>query len=182
MIHAPKTTRVVGAIALFSLAAALVAVATMTACDNQKGTYVYRGRLYNPAQKCLDPTRALDIIEIEREPALCAPACLVQNKTYDGGTAVYVSDVCPPYPPEFDTSGSHPLCPEAVLAFDNRRTCGLDGGPDPEPDAQVADTGAQDASDADSPPSDASDSGSSDAGTSDAGSSDASTDGSDGGT
>ncbi len=167
MSHAPKTTRVVGAIALFSLAAALVAVA---ACENQTGTYVYRGRQYDPKEKCLGATRALDVIDLTTEPALCAPVCLVQTK-YDGGEAVYVSNVCPPYPPDFDTSGSNALCPEALVAADNASGCvpqPPDAGPDAAPDATVEDAAPTDASDAaplDGAPADASDGAPTDAGT-----------------
>jgi len=154
-----RGTKLAGAIALVFLGAGLVAVA---ACENQRGTYVYRGRRFNG--KCLEPTRALDVIEIEVQPALCAPVCLTQND-YDGGRSVYVSNVCPPYPPGFDTSGQDPLCLPALIAADDVDSCLPDGGADADagpalPDASDAGPDADDASpDASDAGADADDSG-----------------------
>lgn len=148
--HARRVSGLLGALALGAVAVAVLGSAGV-ACDNQKGTFVYRGRKYDPEKKCLDDLRALDVIEVEMQPALCAPVCLVQ-KDYDGGDAVYVSDVCPPYPPGFDTSGSHPLCAPALLAFDTRGGC-LPEPPDASADADAApaDASSDTGTDADVP-------------------------------
>ncbi|MBK8213814.1 MAG: hypothetical protein IPK71_08690 [Myxococcales bacterium] len=140
------------------LLAAGAGLVALVACENQSGTYVYRGRKYDPGTKCLEAPRALDVIEVEQLPALCVDTCLTQ-KDYDGGLAVYVSQTCPPYPPGFDVSGKEPLCVPALEAAKNASGCippPPDGGPDASgdadtPDASTPDASTPDASDASIP-------------------------------
>lgn len=129
------------------LLAAGAGLVALVACENQSGTYVYRGRKYNPETKCLEAPRALDVIEVEQLPALCVDTCLTQ-KDYDGGLAVYVSQTCPPYPPGFDVSGREPLCVPALEAASRATGClppPPDGGPDATDDARSPDADAPDA-------------------------------------
>src|SRR5690349_24240287 len=42
--------------------------------------------------------------------------------------SVYVSTQCPPYPPQFDTSGVLPGCAEALAAGSRGDVCFADGG------------------------------------------------------
>jgi hypothetical protein len=161
-------TRFVLAIGLLAFGGLIAAVA----CD-QTGTAVYRGRRYDPDKRCLEATRALDVVEAKGPPDLCLPICLVQT-AYDGGIGVYVSSTCPPYPYGFDLSGKEPLCAPALRAADQVSGClplPPDGGPDASPDATVpeppsdasidaspdASMDGSDASASDAAPSDASD-------------------------
>ena len=47
------------------LLAAGAGLVALVACENQSGTYVYRGRKYDPGTKCLEAPRALDVIEVD---------------------------------------------------------------------------------------------------------------------
>lgn len=130
--------------------AGLVALVALAACEAQVGTYVYRGRKYDPEKQCLEATKSLDVVDSTQEPALCLAVCLVQN-AYDGGRATYVSTTCPPYPYGFDTSGKDPSCAAALRAADQKSGClppPPDGGPDAAPDASLADASNDAASDA----------------------------------
>jgi len=167
MAFRPRLPRLAIAIGLLGFGGLFAVVA----CD-RTGTYVYRGRKYDPTKQCLEAVRSLDVVEATSEPALCVPVCLVQT-SYDGGTGVYVSGTCPPYPYGFDMSGKDPLCVPALRAADQVSGClplPPDGGPDASPDATVpepsdasvdasteASVDASDASASDAAPSDASD-------------------------
>ena len=148
MRSSERGSRVAVAVGLVAcVCAGLVVVA---ACDNQAGTYVYRGRRYNPEKMCLEDRRALDVVDSNREPALCLPICLVQT-AYDGGLGVYVSSTCPPYPYGFDTTGREPTCVAALRAARQANGCLSplpDGGPDAAPDsgADASADGGEDAS------------------------------------
>ena len=159
---APRLAIAIGLLAFGGLFA-------VVACD-RTGTYVYRGRKYDPTKQCLEAVRSLDVVEATNEPALCVPVCLVQT-SYDGGTAVYVSSTCPPYPYGLDTSGKDPMCVPALRAADQVSGClplPPDGGPDASPDATVPEPPSDASVDAspdasDGSPSDASDGSPSDA-------------------
>ena len=43
------------------------------------------------------------------------------------GRTLYVATMCPPYPFQFDASGSDPICPAALAAFGRDDTCNVDG-------------------------------------------------------
>lgn len=129
------------------LLAAGAGLVALVACENQSGTYVYRGRKYDPGTKCLEAPRALDVLEVDQLPALCVDTCLTQ-RDYDGGLAVYVSQTCPPYPPGFDVSGKEPLCVPALEAAKWAKGCippPPDGGPDATDDASLPDAETPDA-------------------------------------
>jgi hypothetical protein len=114
----------------FAISAAVAAIACIThvaACKNE-GTYVYLGRFYLESRACLGTTSSIDVLSGEAPGTTCEPVCLVQRRA-DGGRAVYVSTMCPPYPPaEFDTSGQEPVCAQALAALSRGDTCATDGG------------------------------------------------------
>jgi hypothetical protein len=99
----------------------------MTACKDD-GTHVYIGRLYVEARGCLGTSSSVDVISGD-DPGSCDPICLVQRRA-EGGHAVYVATMCPPYPSgvEFDTAGTDPACPKALEALSRGDTCLTDGG------------------------------------------------------
>lgn len=89
-------------------------------------SHVYEGRLYRDDRDCLGTPSSVDVVTGD-DPGTCAPVCLVQ-RTFDGGRAYYVSTMCPPYPHGFDASGTDPVCPDALAAFERNDTCLVDGG------------------------------------------------------
>lgn len=91
-------------------------------------THVYSGRLYVERRDCLGTTSSIEVAEGDLPEGLCAPTCLVQRTSPDGGAPVYVSNMCPPYPYGFDTDGRDPRCTAALAAFARGDTCLLDGG------------------------------------------------------
>lgn len=107
--------------------AALAALACMlhaSACGDP--SHVYEARLYRTDRDCVATTSSVDVVEGD-PPGSCAPICLLQPQA-DGGRAVYVSTMCGPYPFGFDTSGTDPVCPRALAAFERDDTCLVDGG------------------------------------------------------
>ena len=123
-----------------SVVIGLVAVACIvhaSACKDD-GTHVYVGRLYVEARDCLGTSSSVDVISGD-DPGTCAPICLVQKRG-EGGKAIYVATMCPPYPAgvEFDTAGTDPACPKALAALSRGDTCLSDGGTThPPPDAST---------------------------------------------
>jgi hypothetical protein len=121
--------------------AAIACIMHMTACKDD-GTHVYVGRLYVEARGCLGTSSSVDVIAGD-DPGNCNPICLVQRRG-EGGHAVYVATMCPPYPSgvEFDTSGTDPACPAALDALARGDTCLSDGGSTKPPaPAPVTDAG-----------------------------------------
>jgi hypothetical protein len=103
----------------------LVAVAApflcFAACDDAPESHQYIAMLYEPgatdgALGCLEPSVALDVVPGEDGNMLCAPACLVAS-TSGGGSQIYVSTMCAPYPGALDTTGTDPGCPGALAAW-----------------------------------------------------------------
>ncbi len=97
------------------------------------------GRFFSEPRGCLGTESSIDVVEGDT-PGSCAPVCLVRAKdpNADGGRSVYVSTMCAPYPPGFDTSGADPACPRALEAQSRNDTCLSDGGsthPAPPSDA-----------------------------------------------
>ena len=112
-------------------------------CKND-GTHVYLGRLFLEARNCLGTSSSVDVISGE-DPGTCQAVCLLQPRA-EGGRAVYVSTMCPPYPaPDFDVSGKDPACARALAALARNDTCLSDGGAThpvpPVPDASADATG-----------------------------------------
>jgi hypothetical protein len=128
---------------LFALSLApLAPVAVVYACGDP--SYVFDGRLFVEHRGCLGTTASVDVVEGE-QPRRCPPACLAQPLA-DGGRAIYVSTMCPPYPFSFDASGSDPACPTALAALERDDTCLLDGGsanPRPPPEDASEDAGVE---------------------------------------
>lgn len=140
------------------VAAGLVAAfaAAFAACGGDP-IYTYQGQRFDPAKGCLDRPTALDVVEGPTEPRECPAVCLVQTPA-SGARTAYVAFTCAPYPPEFDATGTDPLCAPALAAAARRDGCLPEGGapdalvpdalvPDANlPDALVPDAGAPDAS------------------------------------
>jgi hypothetical protein len=131
--------------------ATTVGVAGPVACDDPS-QHVYSGQLFDPQAQCVESSSTgLDVIGGAATGDTCAPACLVAS------SQVYVSTVCPPYPPAFTveaadaTAGASDPCTAALAAFAAGNTCGADastesgpgddggeeGGPDAPEDAQA---------------------------------------------
>ncbi len=113
-------------LAILSLAGGvLFGVAAGLGCGDP--SHVYEGRLFLPERHCLGTTSSIDVVEGEL-PGSCPAICLAQPHA-DGGRSLYVSTMCgPSYPFMFDTSGTDPLCPSALAAFERNDTCFVDGG------------------------------------------------------
>lgn len=121
-------------------ASAAVAGALAIACIlhiscRDDGTHVYEGRLYLEARDCVATSSSVDVISGD-DPGTCAAVCLLQPRA-EGGRAVYVSTMCPPFPaPDFDVTGADPVCGRALAALARNDTCLSDGGTTrPLPDA-----------------------------------------------
>ena len=108
-------------------AGALACIMHTSACKDD-GTHVYVGRFYLEGRGCLGTTSALDVIAGD-EPGDCAAVCLIQRRA-EAARSVFVSTMCPPYPPalEFDVSGTDTVCAPALAALARNDTCASDGG------------------------------------------------------
>lgn len=106
-----------------AVALALVALA---ACGTT--SHAISGRRFDDARACLERETSIDVLEGEPDDQRCAPACLVEPRSRDGGATIYVTEECPPYPPLFDATGSDPRCVAALLAASRRDYCLRDGG------------------------------------------------------
>lgn len=115
-----RLRRVAGLAGAFAFACSLHAIA----CDDP-GTYLLVGRFYLEKRDCLGTSSTIDAISGDG-PKPCPATCLVQ-KDYDGGTAVYVTATCGPYPPDLDPAGTDPRCAKALAAFERNDTCQPDG-------------------------------------------------------
>jgi hypothetical protein len=107
--------------------AAIASIVHAPACKDD-GTHVYVGSLFVEARDCLGTTSSVDVVT-GGDPGDCAPICLLQHHG-EGGRAVYVATMCPPYPAgvEFDTTGTDPSCPAALAALARGDICLSDGG------------------------------------------------------
>ncbi len=138
--------------------AAGVAVATLlagalsgafVACGGDP-IYTYQGQRFDPANGCLERPTALDVVEGPTEPRECPAICLVRTPA-NGPRTAYIAFTCPPYPPEFDATGTDPLCAPALVAGARRDGCVPEGGPPDAaaeasaPDANVPDANVPDA-------------------------------------
>ncbi len=123
---------------VFAGLAAIVCIVHTSGCKDD-GTHVYVGRLYVEARDCLGTSSSVDVISGD-DPGTCAPICLVQKRG-EGGKAIYVATMCPPYPAgvEFDTAGTDPACPRALAALSRGDTCLSDGGTTHRPPDASAD-------------------------------------------
>jgi hypothetical protein len=112
---------------VLAVAGACACIMHLSACKDD-GTHVYVGRFYLEARGCLGTSSSLDVVT-GNEPGTCNPICLIQRRP-EGGRAVYVATMCPPYPSpvDFDTSGTDAICAPALAALARGDTCATDGG------------------------------------------------------
>ena len=101
-------------------------VVLLVACGTT--SHVYEGQAYVEGRDCLGTVSSVEVADGDPAATNCQPTCLVQHTSPDGGTPVYVSTMCPPFPYGFDTNGSDPRCAPALAAFARRDTCLADGG------------------------------------------------------
>jgi hypothetical protein len=120
---------------------ACAAALAVCACDNPS-VHVYSAQAYDPQGHCVEPSStALDVISGAATGNDCPATCIV------GSGQVFVSVVCPPYPPGYGVetadSGIDPSdpCSGALAAYAAGITCG----------AATGDAGAADGGDADAP-------------------------------
>jgi hypothetical protein len=120
------------------LLSAWAAAVALCACDNP-GVHVYSAFGYDAQGRCVDPSStALDVVSGPSTGNDCAPTCIV------GSGQVYVSTVCPPYPPGYGVeaadSGIAPSdpCAAALAAYAAQTTCGAASGDDGGADASDA--------------------------------------------
>lgn len=120
-------------------------VALAAACDDPV-SHIFAGRLYEPARGCVDGVTSIDVVDGPAPGAPCAPACFVGPYATDAGDKpVYVSTMCAPFPPAFDTTGTAPACTAALAAYARNDTCLDDGGttsPPPADGGTATDAGA----------------------------------------
>jgi hypothetical protein len=114
---------------LASVVAAGAGIAALAlACDDAV-SHVFAGRLYEPARGCVDTVTSIDVVDGPAPGGPCAPACFVGPYATDAGDKpVYVSTMCAPFPPAFDTTGTAPACAVALAAYARNDTCLDDGG------------------------------------------------------
>ena len=110
----------------FTAPSALLVLA-LVACNGDERAHVFAGRLYEADRACLESVTSIDVVDGPLPSAPCAPACFVAPIT-DAGAAAYVSTMCAPFPPSFDTSGTDPRCAPALAAYAQNVTCLPDGG------------------------------------------------------
>ena len=89
-------------------------------------SHIYEGQLFRTDRDCLGTPSSVDVVSGD-DPGICEAKCLVQTNR-DGTKAYYVSTMCPPYPHAFDATGTDPVCPRVLAAFQRNDTCFVDGG------------------------------------------------------
>jgi hypothetical protein len=106
---------------------ALLLFVALAACKNNT-SHIYQGARWDPDKDCMDPVSSIDVLAGDDVPSTCTPTCLVAPAEQDGGRAIYVSSMCGPYPPLFDTTGAFPGCDRALAASTRGDACLADGG------------------------------------------------------
>jgi hypothetical protein len=101
-----------------------VVVLLFAACSDN-ASHVLAGQEYLEARDCMGPKTAIDVAS-GPDPGTCAPTCILQPN--DAGTLAFITTTCPPYSPEFDTTGKDPRCQKALAALGRDDECDSDGG------------------------------------------------------
>ncbi len=115
--------------------AAFVAAAIVVVSCSNPASHIYAGRRYEPVRDCIDTTASIDVVSSADPGSTCDAVCLAAPPTSTGERALYVSKMCPPYPPLFDTRGGVPDCERALAAYSRNDTCLADGGTSGRKDA-----------------------------------------------
>jgi hypothetical protein len=103
-------------------------VAAMVACTST--THVYIARKFDTERQCLEKPTGIDVIDGDDPGERCALKCVVPPPNLDAAAprSLYISMMCPPYPPGFDTTNVFPGCQEALAAGERNDLCLSDGG------------------------------------------------------
>jgi hypothetical protein len=94
-------------------------MAAIIACETAD-SYVYTARRYDPIGACLEPYKAVEVVDGPGAAATCPESCLVV------GTEVFVTTMCPPLPTiatELEADAADCIAARAVASM----TCGEDG-------------------------------------------------------
>lgn len=146
----------VARLAATGLAVAALAAAFELACGGPD-SHVLSGRRYLADRDCVEGLTSVDVVEGPDPGRECDPQCIVgQSPLLDGGSAIYVTTQCPPYPPTFDLSGSNVACPGALAAFERKDFCKPEGSTNPRDAGEDAADASEDAADASEDAADAS--------------------------
>ena len=105
---------------VFVGAVAVAACAYGYACDSSPQSHVYVAALYDGVS-CFAASSSLGYVNTADGALDCAPTCLVTT-TSTGQTLIYVSTMCGPYPPGYDTS-------QTILLRRRDRAWASAGGP-----------------------------------------------------
>lgn len=127
----PRAPRLPGRRATwFAVTAALAAAAACESADS----YVYTAQRFDAAAACLEPYRAVEVVEGPGVAATCPASCLTV------GVEVFVTTMCPPLP---TIATELALDDEACVAARGAlgTTCGKEPA-DTDADAESADDGA----------------------------------------
>jgi hypothetical protein len=114
--------------------ATLLAMAAAAACSSIDNHLLF-GQQYDPAAGCLEPAQAIDDVA-GSDPGSCAPACLLA--TEEGGSVVFITTTCGPYPPYLTqepadaATSAGDLCKGAFAAYTRGAVCGPDAATMPE--------------------------------------------------
>lgn len=150
--------RALGVVASMLVTTALALVAP-AACGPAVG-HVLIAWQYDPVKDCLDDAAAIDEVN-GPTPGTCPAACITGQTLLLDGPAVFVTTMCPAYPPIFDVTGSSSDCQVAMAAYargdyctDAGSTNPRDGGDDasatPELDATASSSSSSSSSSASS--------------------------------
>ena len=106
-------------------ASALAATATLatiaTAACVSADSYVYTAQRFDPAGACLEPYRAVEVVEGPGVAATCEASCLTV------GGDVFVTTMCPPLPTvATELASDDAACMAALAAL--KTTCGEEPG------------------------------------------------------
>jgi hypothetical protein len=96
-------------------AVAVAACAYAYACDSSPQSHVYVASLYDGVS-CFAASSSLGYVNTPDGDLDCAPTCLATT-TATGQSLIYVSTMCGPYPPGFDTTQTNASCPGAIQAW-----------------------------------------------------------------
>ena len=103
-----------------------VAGAFLAVACKDTSSHPYVGQRFEGG--CLETKTALDVVTGSSAGTNCALKCFRGRPEEAGVRPIYVSTMCPPYPPDLETGDVLPGCPEAIAAAQRDDVCLSDGG------------------------------------------------------